>query len=127
MGIASTTTYRCGCEEHADLPLTNEPKSKSYDKAKRPTSLDYDDNINAVLMGYINGTGARDVSKSLTLLDLPKASNFQRTCTRHQGIIGDKIREVTAREMDLALLMEIEATILHEKGEEYYEAWKKYR
>jgi len=88
-----------------DLPLTNERKSKSYDKAKRPTSMDYDDHINAVLMGYINGTGVRDVSKSLTLLDLPKASNFQRTFTRHQGIIGDKIREVTAREMDLAHIL----------------------
>lgn len=61
MGIASTITYRCGRDNHADLPITNEPKSKSYNNAKRVISIDYDDKINAVLMGYLNGSGARDV------------------------------------------------------------------
>lgn len=63
-----------------------------------------------------------EMSDSLTLLDLPNTSDFQRTFTRHQGIVGDKIREVTTYEMDLAFSMELEASILYKKGEVYYES-----
>ena len=70
----------------------------------------------------MNGNGLRDVSRRLSTFNLPNSRNFQRNISRHQGVVGDKIQAVAQQEMDLAMTMEIKATILHEEGEEFYNA-----
>ena len=85
--------------------------------------LNYDANILAILGPYINGTGQRDASMRLSLLDLPASKHFQRNISRHQAFIGENIRNIAQKEIDLALEMEIKETIVNEKGEEYYTEW----
>ena len=107
MGIASENTYRCNSKCHSSIPLTQARNDKSYtDDKKYETILNYDANILALLGPYINGTGQRDASMRLSLLDLPPSRNFQRNISRHQAFIGEKIRNIVQEEIDLALEME---------------------
>ena len=124
IGIASENTYRCNSKCHLSIPLTQARKEKSYTKEKRyETILNYDANILALLAPYMNGTGQRDASMRLSLLDLPASRNFQRNISRHQAFIGGKITDIAQKEIDLALEMEIKETLVNEKGEDYYKEW----
>ena len=121
MGIASENAYQCNSKCHSSIPLTLPRNQKSYtEHNSHRTILDYDANIYAILGPYMNGTGQRDASMRLSVLDLPASRNFQRSISRHQAFIGEKIQAVCRKEMDLALKMEIKETILHEKSDEYY-------
>ena len=121
IGIASENTYRCSSKCHSSIPLTRARNDKSY--AKNKMVLNYDANKLAILGPYINGTGQRDASMRLSLLDLPASKHFQHNISRHQALIGEKIRNIAQKEIDLALEMEIKETIVNEKGEEYYAEW----
>ena len=124
IGIASENTYHCNSKCHSSIPLTQPRNQKSYTEHNKYKSiLDYDANIFAILGPYMNGTGQRDASMSLSLLDLPSSRNFKRNISRHQSFIGEKIQAVSEKEMDLAMEMEIKETIMNEKGEKYYKEW----
>ena len=124
IGIASENTYRCNSKCHLSIPLTQARKEKSYTKEKRyETILNYDANILALLAPYMNGTGQRDASMRLSLLDLPASRNFQRNISRHQAFIGGKITDIAQKEINLALEMEIKETLVNERGEDYYKEW----
>ena len=115
MGIASENTYNCNSKCHSSIPLTQAWNEKSYTENKRyETILNYDANILAILGPYINGTGQRDASMRLSLLDLPASRHFQRNISRHQAFIGEKIRNITQKEIDLTLQMEIKETVITE-------------
>ena len=55
------------------------------------------------------------------LLYLPNGRNFTRVLSRHQEFVGETMRSVSGKEMDLALAMELKSTVVHEESEEYYE------
>ena len=38
----------------------------------------------------------------------------------HQSLVGDNIQTVSTYKMELAMTMEIKETILHKKGDEFY-------
>ena len=73
----------------------------------------------------MNGSGAGNLDAMAVLLDLPNGRNLSRSFSRHQEIVGESIRSITQKEMDLALAMELKATIIHEESEEYYQCWIK--
>ena len=87
--------------------------------------LNYESNVKSILLGYMNGSGAGNLDAMAVLLDLPNGRNFTRSFSRHQEFVGETIRSVSAKEMDLALAMELKATVIHEESEEYYEYWIK--
>ena len=58
-------------------------------------------------------------------MDLPTSESLKRTISRYQHLVGEKIRSVAEKEMELAMVEEIKATILTEKGEEWYDEYFK--
>ena len=87
--------------------------------------MDYEANVNAVVQGYMNGQAGNSLDTTGVMMDLPKARNFTQSFSRHQDLVGQKIRETVMKEMDIALKMEIKATIVHKESEEFYETWLK--
>ena len=73
----------------------------------------------------MNGGGGNTLDAAAVMFDLPNGRNVSRSMSRHQAFVGSKIKEITEREMKLALQMELEATIVHEESQEYYEKWIK--
>ena len=54
---------------------------------------------------------------------LPNTQHYKKTLLRWQPTIAEKIIGVSEREMKHAMVEEIKATIVADKGEEYYESW----
>ena len=73
----------------------------------------------------MNGTGGRDTALQYTLMDLPNSESLKRTISHYQHLVGEKIRSVSEKEMELAMVDDIKATILAEKGEELYDEYFK--
>ena len=120
-GIANETTYTCPCPTHKPSLLSPPTNPKSYSSnTKRVSILDHDQNIFAIVSPLINGTGGRATALQYTLMDLPNSESLKRTISRYQHLVGEKIRSVAEKEMELAMVEEIKATILTEKGEEWY-------
>ena len=74
---------------------------------------------------YINGTGARDTSLQYNLFDLPHSESLKRKISRYQKLVGIKIKDVAEYEIDLALAIEVKATVFLEKGGGWYDEWLK--
>ena len=124
-GIASEITYRCNAKCGTSIPLAQSCNRKSYSSHNSHISiLDYDANIMQIIGPYINGSGQREELLRLSMLDLPSGKHFQCNISRHQGVVGEKIRSVCNHEMALAMEKEIKETILHELGEDFYDDWK---
>ena len=87
--------------------------------------MDHDQNIFAIVSPLINGTGGRATALQYTLMDFPNSESLKRTISRYQHLVGEKIRSVAEKEMELAMVEEIKAIILTEKGEEWYNAYLK--
>ena len=73
----------------------------------------------------MNGQAGNSLDTTGVMMDLPKARNLSRSFSRHQNLVGQKIRDTVIKEMDIALEMEIKATIEHDEGEEFYQTWLK--
>ena len=58
-------------------------------------------------------------------MDLPNYESLKRTIPRYQHLVSEKIRLVSEKETELAMVDEIKATILAEKGEEWYDEYLK--
>ena len=120
-GIANETTYTCPCPTYNPSLLSPPTNPKSYSSnTKKVSILDHDQNIFAIVSPLINGTGGRATALQYTLMDLPNSESLKRTISRYQHLVGEKIRSVAEKEMELAMVEEIKATILTEKGEEWY-------
>ena len=65
----------------------------------------------------MNGGGGVNVDTAAVMLDLPNGRNVSRSFSRHQKFVGAKIKEISEREMELSLQMELEATIVHEESQ----------
>ena len=87
--------------------------------------MNYESNVKSILHGYTNGLSAGNLDAMAVLLDLPNGRNFTRAFSRHQEFVGETIRSISGKEMDLALAMELKSTVIHEESEEYYECWIK--
>ena len=85
--------------------------------------MDYDSNVKGIIQAYMNGAAGISLNIPGILIDLPNARNLSRNFSRHQELVGEKIRAIVMEEMDLALQMELKATIISEENEEYYEKW----
>ena len=69
-------------------------------------------NGKSVVLGYMNGVGGDDLDAMAVLLDFPIGRNLTRNFSRHQEVVGDKIRDYIIKEMELALEMELKATVI---------------
>ena len=87
--------------------------------------MDYEANVKLIILGYMNGAGGDSLDVLGVLLGLPNGRNLTRSFSRHQEVVGEKIRKIAQREMDLALEMELNVTIIHEEGDAFYETWAK--
>ena len=71
----------------------------------------------------MNGAAGNSLDTTGVLFDLPQSRNLTRSFSRNQEKVGEHIRATVIKEMDLALKLELKATILYEESEEYYEEW----
>ena len=87
--MASKITYQCNAKCCSSIPLAQPCNSKSYAAHnKHERILDYDANILQILGPYLNGSGQREESLRLSMLDLPNSKKFGRNISRHQALIG---------------------------------------
>lgn len=94
-GIVSEITYQCNAKCGASIPLAQSCNRKSYTNYNSHVSiLDYDADIMQIVAPYINGSGQREESLRLSMLDLPSGKNFQRNISRHEALVGKKIQLV---------------------------------
>ena len=119
IGISSSTKLSC-CHNHNNYISPN----KTHQGNNRKRFMEYDANAKSIILGYMNGVGGTNLDAMAVLLDLPNGRNLTRNFSRHQEIVGENIRERTKKEMDLALQMELKATVIHEESKEFYEIWK---
>ena len=66
----------------------------------------------------MNGAAGTSLDTAGVLLDLPHAIYLTQSFSCHQNIVGEKIQDIVTEEMDLALQLELKATMIHEGGEE---------
>ena len=120
VGLGSNTGFCCAAGHDITLSpnLTHPDHTGTY-------FVHYDTNAKAIIQGRMNGAAGNNLDSTGILLDLLKAMNMKRSFSRHQDTVGKNIRETVANEMELALQMELKATIVHEESEEYYEQWFK--
>ena len=76
--------------------------------------MNYESNVKSIILVYMNGTGAGNPNAMRVLLDLPNGRNLNRSVSRHQYIVGESICSITKKEMNIALAMELKATIIHQ-------------
>ena len=88
-------------------------------------SIDAEENIIAILLPFITGVGPSELETILSMQGLPNSKYYERTILRWQPTIAAKIIEISEREMKYAMAEEIKASIIADKGEEYYESWLK--
>ena len=121
LGISSDISVQCEtCPTHR-YPMTF-PRKKSKGQKK---STDAEENLIAILIPFVTGVGARELETILSMQGLPNSKNYERTIYRWQPMVAEKIIEISEREMRYAMSEEIKATIIADKGEEYYESWIK--
>ena len=70
----------------------------------------YQLNIRAMLSAFINGTGAADITRTLTLMGLG-GKGFERSFYRHSRYMHEIIMRVTRRLIREGLLEEISASV----------------
>ena len=120
MGIASDVSIQCNnCATHC-YPMTFPKKSSSRGQKK---NTDAEENVMAMLLPFITGVGPTELETILNMQGLPNCQHYQKTLLRWQPTIAEKIIGVSEREMNHAMVEEIKATIVADKGEEYYESW----
>ena len=120
VGLGSSTTFHCPHSHHFQLS-----PNLTHRDAIGHKYLDYDVNCKTIIQGYMNGAAGASLDTTGVLLDLPNAKNLTRNFSRHQDFIGEKIRDIVTEEMDLALQLELKATVIHEENEAFYEEWIK--
>ena len=100
MGIASESAYTYKSKCHSYILLTLPPNQKLYtDHNSHIAILNYDSNTYAILDPYMNGTGQRDATMRMSVLDLPASRKSQRNISRHQAFIDEQVKLVCENKM----------------------------
>ena len=124
--MSNNTAYQCGCDNCHVIPLTAPTscnKMLSNNSNRTQHAMDHDTNVLGVISQYYNGVGPSMIGRTGTLLDLPNSISFHNHVYRRQGLISERIREVTTIEMEHAFNLEVKETIINEKGLEFYDQW----
>ena len=116
VGLGSQTSFCCAHDHNFNLsPDLTHPDCNGRN------FMHYDVNVKSILQGYMNGAAGNSLDTTGVLFDLPRSRNLTRSFSRNQEKVGEHIRATVIKEMDLALKLELKATILYEEREEYDE------
>ena len=120
VGLGSNTGF-C-CKNGHNIPLS---PNLTHPDNNGTCFIYYDANVKAIIQAYTNGAAGNSLDTTGVLLDLPSARNLSRSFSCHQEKVGENIRATVVKKMELALEMELKATIIHKESKEYYEQWLK--
>ena len=92
-------------------------------KTKHIRLNDYPENIMDILAPFITGMGPTEVNFMGHMINLPKSKNFSNIIYEWQPVLFREIINISDREMRTVMGDETRATIINDKGEEYYAEW----
>ena len=119
LGISSDISLQCEtCTTHR-YPMTV-PRKRGKGQQK---NTDAEENLIAIFLPFIAGVGPTELETILSMQGLPNLKHYQKTILRWQPTVAENIIKISEREMRYTMSKEIKATIIADKGEEYYESW----
>ena len=124
-GIAQVC--RAVCNEHSIKIQDTRSEYENKNVSGQTKAIDYEENLRMLAAVYYTGIGGTEMGDILSFLNLPNSHNFVRTHTRYISFFTDIIKTIVEDEMEEALWEEVEATIVAEKGQVYYDNWLKER
>ena len=121
LGLSSNISLQCqNCMTHC-YPMNKHRKSgKGHQK-----TTDATENVMAILLPFITGTGPTELETILNFFGLPNSKHYKKSIARWQTTVAEEIIKISEREMRYAMAEEIKATTIADSGEKYYETWIK--